>query len=88
MWFVYVVRCSDGSLYTGITTDIERRLTEHNESPKGARYTRARRPVTLAGAWEFESRSEAARGEAAFKRLTRAEKLVRLAAAAKPEDRE
>lgn len=77
-WFVYVMRCADDTLYTGITTDVARRLVEHNESPKGARYTRARRPVTLAATWEFESRSEAAREEAKFKRLSRAEKLARV----------
>ena len=46
-WYVYVVRCRDDSLYTGITTELERRIEEHNHSPKGARYTRARRPVEL-----------------------------------------
>ena len=47
MHWVYIVECSDGTYYTGYTTDVKRRLKEHNESPKGAKYTRARRPVTL-----------------------------------------
>ena len=46
-WFVYILECADGSLYTGITTDLERRVSEHNEGKLGARYTRARRPVKL-----------------------------------------
>ena len=47
MYFVYILECADGTLYTGITTDLERRLDEHNNSSKGAKYTRARRPVVL-----------------------------------------
>ncbi len=78
LWYVYVVRCADDSLYTGITTDVERRVEEHNGSPKGARYTRARRPVTLEQAWSFGSRSEAASAEYAFKKLSRKTKLARL----------
>ena len=78
LWYVYVVRCADDSLYTGITTDVARRVEEHNGSPRGARYTRARRPVTLERSWSFGSRSEAASAEYAFKRLSREAKLVRL----------
>jgi putative endonuclease len=77
-WWVYVVQCSDGSLYTGITTDVERRVREHNESEKGARYTRARRPVELCTAWNFETRSEALKEERRFKSLSRPEKLKAL----------
>lgn len=77
-WFVYVVRCADDSLYTGITKDVTRRVEEHNSSPKGARYTRARRPVTLERSWTFGSRSEAASAEWAFKKLSRRTKLARL----------
>jgi putative endonuclease len=72
-WTVYVARCRDGSLYTGVTTDPERRLAEHN-SGCGASYTRARVPVVLVY-WETAtSRSGALRRELAIKRLTRAQK--------------
>lgn len=70
-----MVRCSGGSLYTGITTDVERRVGEHNgESPLGARYTRARRPVTLVYRESFVNRSEAAKREAAIKGMKKGEK--------------
>lgn len=76
-WFVYMLRCADGSLYTGITTDIERRLAEHNgEGALGARYTRPRRPVTLAYTEAADDRASASRREAAIKRLTRHHKLA------------
>jgi putative endonuclease len=76
-WFVYIVRCADHTLYTGITTDVERRLAEHNgESGLGARYTRSRRPVALAYVEPAGSRAEAARREAAIKLLDRARKLA------------
>ena len=80
-WFMYVVRCSDDTLYTGITTDVERRLHEHNHSKRGARYTRARRPVRLEASWTHDSQSEAASAEYEFKQLTRDEKLTRIQAA-------
>jgi putative endonuclease len=73
-WFVYILRCADHSLYTGITTDIERRLSEHNSSAKGAKYTRGRRPVTLAYYESFDNRSDASKREAAIKKLPPAEK--------------
>ena len=78
-WFLYVLECVDETLYTGICTDLARRVEEHNESPRGARYTRARRPVELAAAWEFEDRSAASKAEYAFKKLRRATKLAVLA---------
>ena len=68
-WYLYVVRCSDESLYAGITTDLERRVQEHNESPKGARYTRARRPVELVISWPYKNRSQASQAEYAFKKM-------------------
>jgi putative endonuclease len=72
-WTVYVARCRDGSLYTGITTDPQRRLAEHN-SGCGASYTRSRAPVVLVY-WETVSgRSGALRRERAIKRLSRAQK--------------
>jgi putative endonuclease len=68
-WFVYMVACNDGSLYTGITTDLERRTREHNTGKGAARYTRTRRPVRLAY-WEAaKNRSEAARREYRIKNL-------------------
>ena len=74
-WFVYVLRCRDNSLYTGITTDIERRLEEHNsDSPTAAKYTRSRRPVVLVYHESLESRSEALKRESAIKKLTRRQK--------------
>lgn len=73
-WFVYVVRCADGTLYTGVSTDVERRVREHNESDRGARYTRTRRPVILVLSAAQESRSAALKAEAAFKKLSRNEK--------------
>lgn len=76
-WCVYVLRCADGSLYTGITTDIVRRIAEHNgDGALGARYTRTRRPVQLVHAEGAGSRAEATRREAAIKRLDRARKLA------------
>ncbi|WP_145061964.1 GIY-YIG nuclease family protein [Engelhardtia mirabilis] len=74
-WHVYLLRCADGSLYAGITTDPERRLAEHNgERPGGARYTRARRPVELVRSETCGDRSEASRLEARLKGLTRPQK--------------
>ena len=71
-YYMYVVACADGSLYTGYATDVERRVSEHNGSPRGARYTRARRPVTLVATARFASRHEAMAAEFHFKRLARA----------------
>ena len=79
-WFVYIVRCRDGSLYTGISNDVDRRLAAHNGG-RGARYTRSRRPVTLVHLERRRSRSAALRREAAIKALGRPQKLALLAAA-------
>ena len=73
-WYVYMVECIDGTLYTGITTDTRRRVIEHNTSIKGAKYTRARRPVTLVHTECFASRSEACVREAGIKKLNVAKK--------------
>jgi putative endonuclease len=75
-YFVYILRCSDDTLYTGITSDIQRRLHEHNFSKKGAKYTKARRPLTLVHVEELGDKSSASKREYAIKRLTRAEKLA------------
>lgn len=72
---MYVLECADETLYTGITTDLERRLYEHNQTCRGAKYTRCRRPVALVASWDYESRSEAASAEWRFKQLTREAKL-------------
>lgn len=71
-WYVYLVRCSDDTYYTGITTDVERRVEEHNSSNQlGARYTRSRRPIQLIYHENVESRSTAAKREAEIRRLGR-----------------
>lgn len=77
-WFVYILRCADDTLYTGITTELERRIAEHNDKNKnlGARYTRARQPVILAYHETYESRSIASKREAEIKRLNRQQKLL------------
>lgn len=81
--WVYVLRCADGTLYTGWTVDLQRRLASH-EGGRGSRYTRARLPVELVAAWAVADRSEAMREEARIKRLPRSEKLALIATAADP----
>ncbi len=76
-WFVYLLRCADNSLYTGITTDLNRRLAEHNgenNSNKGARYTRHRRPVSLVYSETLTCRSNASQREYVIKQLSRTAK--------------
>lgn len=81
-WQVYMLRCADGSLYTGITVDVDRRVAEHNgDGGLGARYTRSRRPVELVHVEAAANRAEAARREAAIKRLPRVHKLALIAPA-------
>ncbi|OOZ40998.1 endonuclease [Solemya pervernicosa gill symbiont] len=75
-WHTYIVRCSDDTLYTGIAKDLEQRIDQHNAGKLGARYTRARRPVTLIYSEPSASRSEAQKREYAIKQLTRAQKLT------------
>lgn len=74
-YFVYILECSDGSLYTGITTNITKRLNEHNSNKKGAKYTKTRRPVKLVYKETSENRSTASKREYAIKKLTRVKKL-------------
>ncbi len=85
-WFVYILRCSDDSLYTGITTDVERRVKEHNgETAKaGAKCTRARRPVTLVYQEIANNRSVASKREAAIKSMSRQQKLTMIDKAGLP----
>jgi len=76
IYFVYIVECSDATLYTGITTELERRIEEHNSSEKGAKYTRQRRPVKLVYNEQFPDRSKASKREYEIKKkMNRAEKL-------------
>jgi len=74
-WTVYVIRCNDDSLYTGVTTDLERRLDEHANGRRGAKYFNGRRPLAVVYAETGHDRSSACRREAAIKRLSRADKL-------------
>ena len=76
MHYIYLVRCSDDSLYCGWTTDLNRRIDAHNgHIPGGAKYTRGRRPVTLVYAESFHQKQEAQRREYAIKRMTKTKKL-------------
>lgn len=75
MWFVYVVKCKDGSLYTGITTNISRRIYEHNSSKFGAKYTKARRPVVLKYLTKAKNKSVASKEECRIKDMSRKEKI-------------
>ena len=77
---VYILRCGDGSLYTGWTNDLEGRVREHNTGSHGAKYTRSRRPVTLVYAERCETKEQAMRREWHIKRLSRAQKLALIAA--------
>ena len=75
-WYVYIVKCADGSLYTGITKDLERRVREHNyDNCLGAKSLRYRRPVSLVFSEEFETQTDAAKRERSIKRWTREYKL-------------
>lgn len=75
MYFLYILECSDQTLYTGITTNLDRRLKEHNNSKSGAKYTKLRRPVKLVYAEEFVNRSEASKEEAKIKKLSHQQKI-------------
>ena len=75
MWYVYIVECADGSLYTGISTDVNKRIETHNKG-KGAKYTKTRLPVVLRASFEAENRSLASKEEYRIKQLTRQQKLA------------
>jgi len=77
MYFVYILECSDKTFYTGITTNLDRRIAEHNSSKLGAKYTKVRRPVKLIYSQEFINRSEASKEESKIKKLSRHEKIRR-----------
>jgi len=82
-WTLYVLRCRDGTLYAGITTDLGRRLKMHGAG-RGARYTRGRAPLTLVASWWYHDEGAARRAEARFKRLTRSTKLRAVTASIPP----
>lgn len=75
MYYLYILKCTDKTLYTGITTDLERRIMEHNEKKLGAKYTTSRRPVKLVYSKKFKNRSVASKEEARIKKLKRVRKL-------------
>jgi putative endonuclease len=74
MWFCYILECSDGTLYTGITNDLDMRILKHN-SGKGSKYTRTRLPVKLKWSLKFDNRSEASKEEYRIKQLSRKQKI-------------
>lgn len=75
MYFLYILECSDQTFYTGITTDLDRRIKEHNNSKLGAKYTKVRRPVKLVYSQQFIDRSESSKEEARIKKLSRQQKI-------------
>ena len=76
MYHLYILKCADKTLYTGITVDLKRRIKEHNHSKIGAKYTKSRRPVKLVYSKRFRTRSTASKEEHRVKQLTREEKLA------------
>jgi putative endonuclease len=75
MYYLYILKCADKTLYTGITTDLKRRIAEHNGAEKGAKYTSSRRPVKLVFSKKFKNRSSASKEETLIKKLKRPQKL-------------
>ncbi len=75
-YYLYILKCADKSLYAGITTDLKRRVNEHNGKKLGAKYTAGRRPVKIVYSKKFKNRSTASREEARIKSLTRTQKLA------------
>jgi len=75
-YYVYLLECMDGSVYTGITTDVGRRVQEHTKGKQGANYTRAKKPKQVIYTEEHPNRSEASKREAEIKRMPRAKKLL------------
>ena len=80
-WFVYIVRCNDNTLYTGVAKDLAKRLQQHNHGNDGAKYTRGRRPVELVYQEHAASRSMAQQREYSIKRLSAAQKQQLIARA-------
>lgn len=75
IWIVYLLKCSDDTIYTGVTNNLERRLHQHNKTKAGAKYTRTRRPVYLFKSFSVETKSGALKLEWKIKQMSRAEKL-------------
>lgn len=75
MYYLYILKCADKTLYTGITTDLARRISEHNDTKLGSKYTSARRPVKMVYSKKFKNRSLASKEEARIKNLNKSEKL-------------
>ncbi len=78
-WYIYIARCSDDSLYTGIKKDIERRIDEHNYGKQAAAYTRAHRPVELVYQERYKTRSDATKREIEIRKLSKEEKELMVA---------
>lgn len=76
MYYLYILECADKTLYTGITTDLRRRISEHNNTKLGAKYTASRRPVKLVYLKKFKNRSVASMEEARIKKMTKAQKIL------------
>lgn len=76
MWHVYIIKCADDTLYTGITNNLDRRIGEHNEGIKGSKYTKIRRPVELVYSNNFPDRSSASIEESRIKKLSRKDKQI------------
>lgn len=75
MYYLYILKCADNTLYTGITTNLNRRVIEHNTSKLGAKYTSIRRPVELVYSKKFQDRSSASIAESKIKKMNRSDKI-------------
>jgi len=75
MYYLYIFECADKTLYTGITTDLKRRIIEHNDTKLGAKYTSSRRPIKMVFFKKFKNRSAVSKEEARIKKLKKSEKL-------------
>ena len=84
MYSLYIIKCKDNTLYTGIALDLDKRIKEHNSSKLGAKYTKARRPVKLVYSKKFRNRSTASKAEAKIKALSRKQKLEIIRTYGKP----
>jgi putative endonuclease len=80
MYYIYILECADKTLYTGITTNLARRITEHEGTRLGSKYVSGRRPVKLAYSRKFKNRSLASKEEARIKKMKKAEKLYLISA--------
>ncbi len=75
MYYIYIIKCADNTLYTGITTDVKRRIEEHNSSKIGAKFTKGRRPVKLVYSKKMKDKSSALKEEYRIKQLSKGEKI-------------